>query len=105
MVQQLAQIFRPALHVRGRIERVFDAEFGRRPRHELHEPLGAFGRDGRGIEAAFGLHHAGQEVRIDLVPQGGAGDPVVDRIFHRKQAAGGRPRSAGGGSAVKRWRD
>jgi hypothetical protein len=94
-VKQLAQVSRARPQVRGRVQQVLGAQHGCRLRHKLHQPLGATGREGSGIEAAFGLHYAGHEVRIHLVRRGGAGDQSLERTLVGKTATRGCLRDAG----------
>ena len=70
-LEEFAEIAGAGFEVGLRVEGILHAELGGGLRHELHESLGAFGRDGADIESAFGADDAGDKIGIE--PVGSAG--------------------------------
>ena len=52
-VQEVPQVFRPAMDILRDVAPIGDSHFLGRGRHELHRPLGAFGRFGLGLIGAL----------------------------------------------------
>src|SRR5215471_817316 len=65
-VEQAAQVSRPCFDIGFGIERITHAQQRCGARHQLHQPLRAFGRDRPRMEVAFSFDHTVDEVRIKL---------------------------------------
>ena len=70
-LEEFAEIAGTGLDVGLRVESVVDAKLRGGLGHELHEPLGAFGRDGADVESALGADDAGDEIGVELVGSAG----------------------------------
>jgi hypothetical protein len=74
-LQQLAQITGAAVHIRFRIEGVRHPQLRRGSRHELHQSLRAFGRNGMNFEPTLRSNDAADQIWIEPVT-------IADNVHH-----------------------
>ncbi len=77
-LKQFAKVAGSTLDVGLRVEGILHAERRGGLRHELHESLSAFRRDGADIEAAFGADDAGDEIGIEIVGAAGVAHGLIE---------------------------
>jgi hypothetical protein len=76
-LQQFAQIACAALDIRLGIKGVLNPELRGGFRHELHQALRAFGRNGANVEATLGAYHTVHQVGVEAVGSTGSADDLV----------------------------
>ena len=69
-LEKIAQVTNPSLNVLLGVERIVHPVVLGNERHQLHETLGAFGGDGRGIEIGFDGHEGTHQVGAEPVTTG-----------------------------------
>jgi len=98
-LEEFAEIARAGVDVGLRIEGIVDAELRGGLRHELHQSLRAFGRDGADVESAFGADDAGDKIGIELVSSAGVSYGLIQIEGMRIDGGGGLQLARGGGGS------
>ena len=76
--QQRIEISRAAAHILARLETVLHAQVGRPSPASVASAARAGAAHGAGIAIALGLHHAGQQIHIEVVRLAGLGQHLVE---------------------------
>ena len=71
LIEEIAQITRTRVDVRGRVERILHVVALHRRRHELHEALRTAPRNGVGVIVRLHLDHRVEDFGVHAVPVGG----------------------------------